>query len=127
MDYINNNFTKISLDEESLKIRGETLDNFKCGDYYLESTISDQSSNQLKIIKNGFIAGDYYYRLNGSNEFIQNNQQVIKDSLKYMKSIYICPKCGNNNIFKEKIMGNDTGDKICSICKYIGTKEEFKI
>jgi predicted RNA-binding Zn-ribbon protein involved in translation (DUF1610 family) len=39
---------------------------------------------------------------------------------------YICPKCGSKNIEKDlKIMGNDTGDKICIQCNFIGPTNQF--
>ncbi len=36
-----------------------------------------------------------------------------------------CPKCSSSETCKEKIMGQDTGDLICSGCRYIGHRSEF--
>ncbi|MBN5179941.1 hypothetical protein JY469_04715 [Serratia marcescens] len=31
-----------------------------------------------------------------------------------------CPKCGSKNVIKERIMGAQTGDWICSDCSTVG-------
>ncbi|MDQ2166296.1 Eag protein [Vibrio anguillarum] len=36
-----------------------------------------------------------------------------------------CPKCGSEEIRKERMFGVQTGDLICSDCKYTSTRNEF--
>lgn len=36
-----------------------------------------------------------------------------------------CPKCGSEEIRKERMFGVQTGDLICSNCKYTSTRNEF--
>ncbi len=36
-----------------------------------------------------------------------------------------CPKCGCEEIRKEKVFGVQTGDLICSDCDYTSTRSEF--
>ena len=37
-----------------------------------------------------------------------------------------CPKCGSTTVSKERIMGADTMDLICTACKYAGHPSEFR-
>ncbi|WP_157076066.1 TFIIB-type zinc ribbon-containing protein [Alteromonas stellipolaris] len=43
-----------------------------------------------------------------------------------MSKKYICPKCGSDDTYKEKIMGADTGDRICKSCGYTTSGNSFK-
>lgn len=51
------------------------------------------------------------------------NGSLIKES--YM---YQCPKseCKSTDTYKEKIMGNDTGDRICKKCGYTTSANSFR-
>jgi len=39
---------------------------------------------------------------------------------------YVCPKCGSDDTFKEKIMGQDTMDRECRSCGYIMSAKSFE-
>jgi len=36
-----------------------------------------------------------------------------------------CPKCGSSEVTKERSMGSQTGDLVCSTCEYANTPENF--
>ena len=36
-----------------------------------------------------------------------------------------CPKCGSNSVQKERILGADTMDLICTQCNYSGHPSDF--
>lgn len=38
----------------------------------------------------------------------------------------VCPKCGCEVIRKEKMLGVQTGDLVCSDCGYTSTHNEFE-
>lgn len=42
--------------------------------------------------------------------------------------MYQCPKseCKSTDTYKEKIMGNDTGDRICKKCGYTTSANSFR-
>ena len=40
--------------------------------------------------------------------------------------MYQCPKCKSTETYKEKIMGADTGDRVCKICDYTTSANSFK-
>lgn len=43
--------------------------------------------------------------------------------------MYQCPKskCKSKNTYKEKILGQDTGDRVCNDCGYITSSASFRI
>ncbi|WP_218420058.1 TFIIB-type zinc ribbon-containing protein [Alteromonas lipotrueae] len=43
-----------------------------------------------------------------------------------MKKKYICPKCGSEDTYKERVNGADSGDRICKSCGYTTSANSFK-
>ena len=41
--------------------------------------------------------------------------------------MYKCPKCNSKNTYKEKILGQDTGDRVCKDCGHITSAASFRI
>ncbi|EKO3444223.1 Eag protein [Vibrio fluvialis] len=41
--------------------------------------------------------------------------------------MYKCPKCGSHDTYKEKIMGQDTGDRVCQECNHITSAASFRV
>jgi len=39
---------------------------------------------------------------------------------------YVCPKCGSDDTFKEKIMRQDTMDRECRSCGYLMSAKSFE-
>ncbi|MUK91903.1 hypothetical protein GNP80_05565 [Aliivibrio fischeri] len=41
--------------------------------------------------------------------------------------MYKCPKCKSPNTYKEKIMGSDTGDRVCKDCGHTTSAVSFRV